>query len=73
MAITRLHIVSLCSFEAMVRPDGGILVQEADLHHGGGNVIVSETALTSQGSGVTYAPRIICYYVSLRSTLISIP
>ena len=46
----RLPLVSLCSREAMVRPDRGALVQETDLHHGGGNVIVSERALTSQGS-----------------------
>ena len=43
----------------MVRPDRGVLVQEADLRYGGNNLIVSETALTSQGSktkGRLYVP-----------------
>ena len=51
-----LLIVSLCSREAMVRPDTGILVQETDLPDRGNNSIASERALTSQGSLLKSVP-----------------
>ena len=49
----RLHIVSLCSDEAiLLTPNRGILVQETDFHGGRNTMVVtmlvSERALTSQ-------------------------
>ena len=39
--LQRLHIVSLCSREAMVRPDRGVLIQETDLLDGGNTIVVT--------------------------------
>ena len=50
-APARLHIVYLCLLEAIpVQSDWSGLVQEADLRYAGNDLILSETALTSQES-----------------------
>ena len=36
-----LHIVFLCSHEAMVRPDRGVLIQETDLLDDGNTIVVT--------------------------------